>query len=307
MDDLMNDPTAQLQPMTIEDELKIALMIKRLLAAKVPMKEILDNLGKGAYSDENKRIDTAMGMMWADSGFPILKVSPKWAAAAMTTNVPKDVADGLKSPWEGFILELPRNEDLLFVSIYGKQYPVSHIKVAHLPGLTKKKENAASGDWAITIASRTTAYVLRSTAVSLHIPDDLTLVDDHSSKAGILAGRLAGRLVASALCAMQTPKNLQRVGASSSKTKNPHTGKEPIVYQITEPVTIDLTEHVRQYQLGAPGKGKKLELQLVVCGHRKNQPYGPKHSLRKPIWIEPYIRGPETAPMALRAHILKTE
>jgi hypothetical protein len=32
---------------------------------------------------------------------------------------------------------------------------------------------------------------------------------------------------------------------------------------------------------------------VSVCGHFKNQPYGPLGELRKNIWIEPYIRGKE--------------
>jgi hypothetical protein len=229
----------------------------------------------------------------------------------MTTSVPRDVADKLKAPWEAFILELPRTcGDLLFMYSEKEYQPVSFIKVGYFPTIAEEAgtKGESTGDWMIVVANRSTANVLRSTAVPLSIPDDVAgFAENQPDPPNVLAVKLAGRLIASALCAMQTPKNLQRVGVSKNKTKNERTGVAPTVYQILEPVTVDLTQHVRQYQLGTSGSGKKLELQLVVCGHRKNQPYGPKRSLRKPIWIEPYIRGPETAPMALRAHILKTE
>jgi hypothetical protein len=38
---------------------------------------------------------------------------------------------------------------------------------------------------------------------------------------------------------------------------------------------------------------RTINMVVSVCGHFKNQPYGPLGELRKNIWIEPYIRGKE--------------
>lgn len=35
----------------------------------------------------------------------------------------------------------------------------------------------------------------------------------------------------------------------------------------------------------------------AVRGHWRNQPYGPLHSLRKPVWVRSHIKGPSDAPM----------
>ncbi|MEU4224367.1 hypothetical protein AB0F17_08740 [Nonomuraea sp. NPDC026600] len=37
--------------------------------------------------------------------------------------------------------------------------------------------------------------------------------------------------------------------------------------------------------------------QWVVRGHWRQQPYGPKGSLRRPVWIAPHVKGPEGAPL----------
>lgn len=44
-----------------------------------------------------------------------------------------------------------------------------------------------------------------------------------------------------------------------------------------------------------PGRHWKLNVRLLVAGHWKRQPHGPKLQLRKTIWIEPYWKGEDSA------------
>jgi hypothetical protein len=44
----------------------------------------------------------------------------------------------------------------------------------------------------------------------------------------------------------------------------------------------------------------------MVRGHWRLQPYGPDHKLRKTIWIDPYVKGPEDKPLDIRLTIWKT-
>lgn len=50
-----------------------------------------------------------------------------------------------------------------------------------------------------------------------------------------------------------------------------------------------------------PGTGRKLDHRVIVGadtgGFWRNQPHGPRSSQRKLIWIDPYVRGPEDAPL----------
>lgn len=47
-----------------------------------------------------------------------------------------------------------------------------------------------------------------------------------------------------------------------------------------------------------------LSIRQEVAGHFKLQAYGPQSSLRRMIWVSPYERGPEDAPIKPRAHRL---
>ncbi|HEY6872287.1 MAG TPA: hypothetical protein VI298_06105 [Geobacteraceae bacterium] len=38
---------------------------------------------------------------------------------------------------------------------------------------------------------------------------------------------------------------------------------------------------------------REMHVRFVVRGHWRNQPYGPGNSLRRPVWIKPYYKGPE--------------
>lgn len=57
----------------------------------------------------------------------------------------------------------------------------------------------------------------------------------------------------------------------------------------------DLKRMIRdEASLGA-GTGTPLRAQVSVRGHWRNQPFGPKRSKRKLVWIEPYTKGPDTS------------
>lgn len=50
----------------------------------------------------------------------------------------------------------------------------------------------------------------------------------------------------------------------------------------------------------ATGQGRHLTKRFIVRGHWRNQAYGPAHSLRRPTWINPHIKGPDDAPLDQR-------
>lgn len=54
------------------------------------------------------------------------------------------------------------------------------------------------------------------------------------------------------------------------------------------------------------GDGSRtLSVRSLVSGHWRDQPYGPGMAYRKRIWIEPFWRGPEGAPITQKFHSLK--
>ncbi|MGC3862320.1 hypothetical protein ACPSM1_19280 [Micromonospora chersina] len=45
--------------------------------------------------------------------------------------------------------------------------------------------------------------------------------------------------------------------------------------------------------------GRSQTMRLWVSGHWRNQPYGPGRALRRPVYINPFLRGPDNAPIQL--------
>ena len=90
------------------------------------------------------------------------------------------------------------------------------------------------------------------------------------------------------------------------KREPPKRGRESAlptewIVKLTRDVEVDCTESVRSYLQGHRGS---LKTQHLRRGHWRNQPHGPKSSLRKFIHIEPKWIGPNGAPIAVRAHRL---
>ncbi|MGV9181799.1 hypothetical protein [Arcanobacterium canis] len=68
-----------------------------------------------------------------------------------------------------------------------------------------------------------------------------------------------------------------------------------------DPLTI--TVATLRESLRAPGEpaekapgGRELSVRFLVRGHWRNQVCGPARSKRKPVWVAPFVKGPEGAP-----------
>ncbi|MEV6494491.1 hypothetical protein AB0M20_38595, partial [Actinoplanes sp. NPDC051633] len=56
----------------------------------------------------------------------------------------------------------------------------------------------------------------------------------------------------------------------------------------------------RTGQLARPASGQRrpAAARVWVAGHWRNQPYGPGRALRRPVYIHPFLRGPQNLPIA---------
>lgn len=61
-------------------------------------------------------------------------------------------------------------------------------------------------------------------------------------------------------------------------------------------------QHPEPWESESAKEGKKwaMKHRTVVSGHWRNQPYGPGRASTKPIYIEPYLKGPSDAPIIIR-------
>jgi hypothetical protein len=235
------------------------------------------------YGDrDTARVATIVGHGWMCSGFPCVHLGHKLAASMMFSDVSN--APDLPMPWPAFAIYVP-------------------------PGVIGGAYAIAVANEALPIGERIWMISADESGSISYVPPVASL-EELMTRAEALGGetakwaRLAQRLVVlvCAELAAYRPSNAPPANARPKRDKR--TG-EPIVwsFQLTRPVDLDLREQVRDWALG-PNAGdlRALSLQSLVRGHYKTQPHGPRNSLRKWIYREPFWRGPRDAPIADRPH-----
>lgn len=50
--------------------------------------------------------------------------------------------------------------------------------------------------------------------------------------------------------------------------------------------------------------GRAYTVRWMVRGHWRQQPYGPQRTLRRPVWINPHVKGPADAPLARTERVM---
>jgi hypothetical protein len=307
--------------------------------------ELEDRVVKAAGLDNS--VDNSVAVRytwlyrWTDLGFPTVKISPEFAAAAMTSVAQPEVLYALRLPWSAFLIEMPK-QPVLYVMDDRRPIPIAVDRVVVYAEKvdSKMREEKTRHQhpidfetcWTIMVESsesETSMGVMRSSpgnlgrprsycpvcdknGVVVRISDDLASehpwddVSDQHDKTTMLVGRL----VVGVVCALTDLRHVREVGGGAHARwggrahRTPTMVPEKRVYQLTTPITVNLVDHVVEYQLHKKGKWK-LALRYVVRGHQKLQPCGPRHEQRKVIWVHPYWRGPSDAPIAVRSHDLK--
>lgn len=249
---------------------------------------------------------------WARSGFPTIalgtKRASKWAAMTLP---PEHVAD-LAWPWQSFMIRLPvglieiaSSEDDTIAE------PVEALHVAVVPpGILITREGGTDVGIIVTL------HGIRGTQVSRRAPplrladaaeivadehqDDILPMTTLDERALILATRI----VIGAVIEMDRKEHKEK--RETEQSSHPSGGRsnkrgQPVLwaFQFKDDIDVDCREWVRSYMRG---DAKELALQTMVRGHHKRQRCGPRGEQRKWIAIEPYWRGPEDAPIAVRSH-----
>lgn len=254
------------------------------------------------------------GARWADQAFPVVQLaSHRYAAALMATSVPKEIP--VKAPWSSFLIEIPRGllwttdpegtvVDLSCILVYIYRAPnydrqlvegwnfialsegeaMLH-KVHHTPDSLRDPPMEGVGDNAFPDAL----------AMDLSGQDERTLT-------------LLSRLVLNVCVVMSDPTSVRQMGKHlKGWERGPgRVTKEPLfrVFRVGRPIELDCRPALRDFVLGQ--RRGPLTVQFLVRGHWRNQACGPKLAQHKVIWVEPYWKGPEDAPIQVRPHVLQT-
>jgi hypothetical protein len=249
---------------------------------------LTDRVGRATHhvSEENMPGVSAWCAEWMRNNFARLEVSHKLAAALCLTDVPDEVE--VRAPWSAWSLVVP---DGLFPQDMG---------------VNGERLGKLSRIWCMGAAPA--FFVVRSGTIAGGGPRGWNMDKMHDTAFG---QQVLG-LIRGACLALSNPDDFAKEkqhGPSARAASKPSRHGPPDLQQarflLSAPVKVDLRDHLAAALSGR--KGASPTVQFLVRGHWRNQAHGPKASLRKTIWIQPFWKGPEESRILLRQHRIEGE
>ncbi len=254
-----------------------------------------------AVAIPSEQIVTTWACRWYDQGLPAVKLGHKYAAALMATSMGSDIAEYVRPPWRAWLIHLPVG--LLTTKERDKAVNINRVVVQCVrttAGEDRYQWSALTDGYSALWSHGNTIESLLENPVGDAWEGTCFQVKDTEDER---TSALIGRLIVGVCLGFSDPSNITPQGP---KARNyPHTevrkSKEPTVrtFMLGKQVKVDCRQAVKDYVAGTTGN--KLSVQVLVRGHWKSQPHGPKQSLRKVIWREPFWRGPEDAPILVNS------
>jgi hypothetical protein len=242
-------------------------------------------------------VGTAGG--WAVNGWPLLVPSHKLAALLMATKVPAEVADDIVFPWDKFAIDVPDGL-CTWGSFNGRPNDVRHVVLTHRKGgqVSLYMQNELHG-LPVAVVFKDLADCCSAVEYGDGEEDGPALTTEGRALNRICA--VIGRLALGLCIELDKPKHRLVIGEGRPKQPRRFRGEPKAwTFQLTRDVKVDCREWVKDFIRG--GTGTSPSVQTLVRGHHKRQPCGPGRTERKWIHVEPYWRGPEDAPIAVRSH-----
>lgn len=238
--------------------------------------------------------------LWAHNAFATIETTHRYAAALMCTTAPRDLVDDLVLPWKAVSIRLPSG--ILYAddskSKAGARREFCEVRV----GVVDVWAQDGLASLAYLRLIDTLGGCLRVTAHSIadmlfetaEFTDAETFSPASSGEARALV--VAKRLVFGLLSAVTCTDNSKERRYGTRGIVDPREGPpEHRVIMVGAPISVDARPAVHEY-LGGRRTGLPA-VQTLVRGHFKRQVIGVSRSGRKVIWVQPYWRGPEDAPI----------
>ena len=251
---------------------------------------------------------------WIDCGAPRLVTDAKYGAAMMCSHVSESLFDDIIIPWKAFRVDLPKG------LLGHDEYTYSHILVSSFQGgepgamLLLEGERAARPEERVqggiihatrTMYADSLAEMLldRESVDAFDVPGVEGITRPEMRDAKTRACRLAIRLVVGLLYTMQYTQD-SKPAAPSLNDQRKHIRSGPPKHRtifVGKPITLekfDVRAAVRDFC--STGTRRAPSVQTLVRGYFRRQVVGVGRSGRKVIWVDPYWRGPEEAPILAR-------
>lgn len=226
---------------------------------------------------------------WAQCGLQSVRMSHTYAAALMATS---PMATEIRLPWPTFEIRVP--DGLIATEQYGQALSLLVSTCFIDVSLYIRVGCSLGGFYAHALEGPLSA--LCNEDIEECVREDCAFPPrgDDNVRAGLLIRRLVANV-----CLDLAAHHANAVRETPRALKMDHRGN-PVArgLVIGRPLEIDCRQAVRDYVSGARSTSPKCV--TLVRGHWRNQPCGPRHALRQLIWIAPFYRGPDGAPLLVR-------
>jgi hypothetical protein len=246
---------------------------------------------------------------WYANGLPVVQTSHTYAAALMATSMTREVSGEIRPPWSAFVIELP-TALLSTVNSEKEDEELRYVIVDHRPPLVghpelKERQIARWNVFAVGSNGVLLSTIWKEDLTSSDFDKreihewDMGLPFEEADERTLL---LICRLVVGCCLTMSNPNDVGRSGTSGGGQKgHPHDPPKVMRFKLGEPLKLDCRPALREYV--RTGK-RSPNVRVLVRGHYKLQAHGTGRELRKVIWVKPYWRGPDEAPVLLRPHVI---
>lgn len=239
-------------------------------------------------SDEYLAVHTCLQAEWYGLGLPRVVVGHRHAASLMSTTMRAEDVPDLVSPWSVFMLDVPggmvrdsRGHAVAAVLVLdiddGHQRTVSGLLVPE------------SEDHTTTLLSAAGSVASLADAQSGAHPSEQVLA----------------RYVVGVVAELSSHREATSAAAGAGVKRDPRGNPVTRTFTLTRPVSTDCRGAVTAYLSGRSASSPSV--QVLVRGHWRKQRHGKGLSECRWQHIEPYWRGPEEAPIALRPHAVKPD
>lgn len=243
---------------------------------------------------------------WFSAGLPRVSVGHRLAASFCATRVPEDCAAEALLPWPAFAIDVPRG----IIPIKQRD----DLWVAHVIAFPQMMVTGLEAQCFFMVTAHDSVRGVRADKASPLGGPVLSTRDIARYAEGLLVSRdyfarergLALRLALGVILELSAHRPASaRASGGVPLRRSRHGEPQCTMVRLTRDVKVDCRQHVRDYIRGVSDRA--LSVQHMVRGHWKMQTHGEGGRERKFIHVEPYWRGPDDAPIALKNHVLTGE
>lgn len=255
---------------------------------------------------------------WADSGFTTFRASPTYAAALMVTDPPQVGAEppDLIMPWQAIRVEVPAgvlvtpNTEVRWIyvkaNVPGDANSLASLAYSNTQIMREEHhdELVRQGATFRVRCASTLADVLwyRTTQELEWLQGGAPFANEEKERLLLLCANYVSGLLYTLQHTRDWSQREHRNHWRWSLSDGPRPPPNHRNVVCGRPITVNLRDMVHAQARGETRRSAPSMFQACVRGHYKRQVIGVGRSGRKVIWVEPYWRGPEGAPLLVRPY-----